>query len=98
MEEKSSENISEGALRDELEALRRENSRLKEKLGEINASEPIFHLDEIMKWFQSFWSRIREPLAHAKETAAPKISERPVASVFIAFGVGFILSRLISRR
>jgi ElaB/YqjD/DUF883 family membrane-anchored ribosome-binding protein len=98
MEEKPNENVNESALREELDALRRENSRLKEKLGEINAGETVFNFGEIKKWFQTFWGRFKEPLGWAKEAAAPQIKERPIASVLVAFGVGFVLSRLISRR
>jgi ElaB/YqjD/DUF883 family membrane-anchored ribosome-binding protein len=90
------ESAHERSLLEQLEALKQENKRLK---AQLNQQEPAaFQLDDIKEWLKALWRRIQGPLDQVKAAAEPKIKEKPITALLIAFGAGFIISRLIGRR
>jgi ElaB/YqjD/DUF883 family membrane-anchored ribosome-binding protein len=94
------ESTHDRSLQEQLDALKQENKRLKEQLNQQKQKqqETAFQLDDIKEWLAALWTRIKGPLGQAKAAVEPKIREKPMAAILIAFGAGFIISRLIGRR
>ena len=79
------EESQDKTLQDQLDALKKENFRLRETIGKAKKG---LESSEFLEWIKS----------HTKETVEPTIKEYPLASVLVAFGVGYIISSLFSRR
>lgn len=86
-EEQSPEAQQAAALRADLEALHDDLRRLKDSLGERGSAE-IRHLRDVVK------QKGEEAVASTRAC----ISERPLACVGAAFGIGVAIGALLLRR
>jgi ElaB/YqjD/DUF883 family membrane-anchored ribosome-binding protein len=94
------ESNNERSLQEQLDALKRENQHLREQLNqqETNFQFSDFQFSDIKEWLKGLWSRVQAPLGKAQKKVEPTIREKPIVAILVAFGAGFILSRLIGRR
>ena len=79
------EEAFENTLQEQLDALKRENLRLRER---INEEKQSVRLEEVMDWIKD----------QSKEKMEPRIRDYPLASVLVAFGTGYIISSILNRR
>lgn len=76
-----------GALRDDLAALRGDLASLASAVGgaaTVGGKEA--------------YDRLKEQAIGAAETVAHEVERRPIISLAVAFGLGFLLGKLLERR
>jgi ElaB/YqjD/DUF883 family membrane-anchored ribosome-binding protein len=54
-------------------------------------------LDQLSERASRLYDKVAEQGARSTEAISRQVEEQPIASLLIAFGVGFIVSRLLSR-
>ena len=84
----------------ELESLRAEVKRLTDELAkvreaqQVRSDDPVEHLRETA---EDFAEDLSEKAQEGWDELQTQISQNPVQAALIAFGLGFVLSRLLSR-
>ena len=79
------EESHENSLQEQLDALKKENKRLREQYSEEKKG---IQVDEVLEWIKG----------QSKEKMEPRIKDYPLTSVLIAFGAGYIISSILNRR
>jgi ElaB/YqjD/DUF883 family membrane-anchored ribosome-binding protein len=89
------------AVAADLAALKRDMAALMSQLksgaarGAKEAAENT--LDELSDHASRIYDKVAAQGERSAEAISRKVEEQPIASLLIAFGVGFIVSRLLSR-
>lgn len=97
------------ALMKELEDLRAENEILRASFEEVrkkNPEEEPVSFDALIKEFSSKMNvtleqvkeHLKEPTAKASQTLEAQMLANPIPMLLGAFGLGYIISRLLDRR
>jgi len=84
----------------ELENLRAGVKRLTEELAKVQASFPENigdRVEDLRETAEDFVEGLSEKAQEGWNELQAQISENPVQSALVAFGLGFVLSRLLSR-
>ena len=94
-----------GLLKEDLARLRADIQALKEhlaSLGDRKATEAREAATARLETLRAELDRLAEELGtrgrEARRTLEEKVREQPLASLLAAFGLGFLLSRLLERR
>ncbi len=75
-------------LKGDLEALRRDVASIARGIKDLGAARSNEALEEISE-------RARASLAAAEELVGRELEERPIASLLTAFGIGFLIGKLL---
>ena len=89
------------AIVDDLAALKRDFARLMEQMkgGAIDGASKTAEdlLSQLNERAAELYDRISEQGESSVEAISRHVEERPITSLLVAFGVGVIASRLLSR-
>lgn len=93
------------ALKDDLRSLRADVSNLMESLKGAASSKAKELGSTLKETSDQLGTQVKDVLGSAREKGGQvasdleaRIQERPLMSVLVAFGVGLVLSRILSRR
>jgi len=78
-------------LKQDLDALRRDVAAIASGITNLGAAKS----DDAFARAEEIGERARASLAAAEELLGREIEERPIASLIVAFGVGFLIGKLL---
>ncbi|MDE2229611.1 MAG: hypothetical protein KGL11_11300 [Alphaproteobacteria bacterium] len=84
-------------IRDDIEALRKDLSRLMEHVKSGAFQNIAGWVEEMSDDARRLYSQVLSEGERSAEALARQVDERPLASLLIAFGLGFLGGRLVLR-
>lgn len=85
------------AIRDDIDALRKDLARLMEHVKSGALQNIAGRVEEMSDDARRLYKQALAESERGAEALARQVEERPLASLLIAFGLGFIGSRLVLR-
>lgn len=85
------------AIRDDIDALRKDLGRLMEHVKSGAMDNIVSQVEEMSDEARRLYNRAIAEGERGADALAHQVEERPLTSLLIAFGLGFIGSRLILR-